>query len=437
MDSRLKNHHSMRCSSMAIPTLPSDIITDILSRLPSKTLIRFKSVSKQWYSLINSPNFINLHLTQTLISQNSPNLIISQFSLSSVTISDENNPNFHLTELDHPLKHFCKTHNFSSYDPEHMPQILGSINGVVCISMYDKSSVVLYNPSTKTHRFIPPFTPSPNTNPYSEINPEGTTVNVVVFGFGFDSVNGDYKLLRMIDTVMKSVLVYGETSVYSLRNDSWKCVHDQTMMDEFLFQNSMGVFVNDVLHFIGVDGNLKPKVKCFDIRTETFLFMDLPNFDERFITHDIQELDGCLSVIVNCKKIDRSIAGHFALARVDLWVMKEYGNKESWFRLFSICDPAKLEVLNQVRPVVYSRDKERVLLELDSMSFGWYSWGSKSFERSTVHGLSSSPPPCETWTFVDSLVSIEMGKDRSKPKVVPKKNKNKDDFLSSGFKLRL
>ncbi|XP_074273800.1 F-box protein CPR1-like [Silene latifolia] len=433
---------------MASPTLPFDIITNILTRLPSKTLIRSKSVSKQWYSLINSPNFINLHLTQTLISQNSPNLMIAQHSISSVAISDENNPNFHSIELNHPLKHLCKSHNLperiiddnrhiTSYHRKLFPQILGSINGVVCISMYDKSSVVLYNPSTKTHRFIPPFNPSPNTNPRSETNPDRTTINSVVFGFGFDSVSGDYKVLRMIDTHKNNVLVYRERSVYSLKNDSWKCVTDPTMMGQFILRSSMVVCFNEGLHFIVVDtkSNYKFKVKCFNLSTETFSIFDLPNLDGRCskVTCVMSELGGCFSVLVNYQNVLEEVL----LKRADLWVMKEYGNKESWYRLFSIRDPARLEVLSHVRPVVYSTDKKRVLLELDGLSFGWYSWGSKSFERIRVHGLPSSYVPCETWTFVDSLVSIGKGKDNSKTKVEPKKSKNKDNFLSSGFKLRL
>ncbi|XP_074273791.1 F-box protein CPR1-like [Silene latifolia] len=428
---------------MASQTLPSDIIIDILKRLPSKTLIRFKSISKQWYSLINSPNFINLHLTQTLISQNSTNLIISQYSLSSVTISDENNPNFHLIELDHPLKHFCKADNLSSYARGHMPQILGSINGVVCISMNDNSSVVLYNPSTKTHRFIPPFPPSPNPIPIIDIMLAGSgNVNHAVLGFGFDSVRKDYNVLRIIEKGNLSGSVHRETSVYSLKNDSWKCVDNLTMMGKFIFQNGMGVVVNELLHFIVRAANFITKIVCFDLRTETFSTFDLPirhgtHHDDELVCRKqlfMKELGGCFGVLVNYQF---GMSGLYSMVFADLWVMKEYGNKESWFRLFSIHDLSTLNVYTYVRPVLYSRDKERVLLELDGLSFGWYSLDSKKLDRITVHGWLSANSCFETWTFVDSLVSIGKDKDKAKPKVVPKKNKNKDDFLSSGFKLRL
>jgi len=39
------------------PYLPDELITQILLRLPVKSLIRFKSVSKSWCSLISNPSF--------------------------------------------------------------------------------------------------------------------------------------------------------------------------------------------------------------------------------------------------------------------------------------------------------------------------------------------------------------------------------------------
>lgn len=41
--------------------LPEDVLMDILSRIPVKSLLQFKSVSKYRYALIRNPNFISLH----------------------------------------------------------------------------------------------------------------------------------------------------------------------------------------------------------------------------------------------------------------------------------------------------------------------------------------------------------------------------------------
>lgn len=44
--------------NMRVVQLPLDIILDILSRLPVKSLLRFKSVCKDWYNIISDPSFV-------------------------------------------------------------------------------------------------------------------------------------------------------------------------------------------------------------------------------------------------------------------------------------------------------------------------------------------------------------------------------------------
>ncbi|KAM7528082.1 hypothetical protein LguiB_031492 [Lonicera macranthoides] len=41
--------------------MPEDLLIDILARLPVKSILRFKCVSKYWYALIGSPDFISNH----------------------------------------------------------------------------------------------------------------------------------------------------------------------------------------------------------------------------------------------------------------------------------------------------------------------------------------------------------------------------------------
>ncbi|KAK8633768.1 hypothetical protein V6N13_014606 [Hibiscus sabdariffa] len=43
--------------------VPGDLIVDILVKLPVKSLVRFKYLSKQWFRLITNPRFIDLHLS--------------------------------------------------------------------------------------------------------------------------------------------------------------------------------------------------------------------------------------------------------------------------------------------------------------------------------------------------------------------------------------
>ena len=43
------------------PILTHDLLIQIMIRLPTKSLQRFKCVSKSWLSLISSSHFANLH----------------------------------------------------------------------------------------------------------------------------------------------------------------------------------------------------------------------------------------------------------------------------------------------------------------------------------------------------------------------------------------
>lgn len=59
-----------KTSPLSSTDLPDEIVVDMLARLPVKTLIRFRCVSKLWYSLISGTPSFTAHLNHTRLRSN-------------------------------------------------------------------------------------------------------------------------------------------------------------------------------------------------------------------------------------------------------------------------------------------------------------------------------------------------------------------------------
>ncbi|KMT04440.1 hypothetical protein BVRB_8g181140 [Beta vulgaris subsp. vulgaris] len=398
--------------------LPTELIAEILSNLPVKQLLQFLIVSKSWYNLIKSPNFIKLHLNQTLISDSHRHLILSYSSLSSSELHDRH---FRFSEINHPLKtHHHENERCRFREPFESSgiRLLGSCNGVVCISDIGKNDVVLFNPSTRTYRKLP-SSGDPDSNKFA------------VFGFGYDCSSDDYKVLKLIQCCGPNNEVYNDAKVYSLRLNSWKRVNDFPYY--LIYPDFHGAFVANSLHYIVSDvayESRKKSIARFDLRTESYSILDCPEYDDdiRSWTFYLGNLGGCLCCAVN----------YDFHGRADLWVMKEYGNKDSWIPAIQI--NKEESSLIDFRPVGCSADKERILVEVDNCELHWYDMRSETALRAGVDGLPKENYDLEI--FVESLVML--GDDKVQPERgsptrnhMKKKKTDLDDFLAVGFKLRL
>lgn len=431
------------------------LIAEILSRLPVKSLLRFKSVCKSWYSLIEDPEFIKLHQSKNLNS-NSNLYLLFRTSSSSILIADldlnqnhicfskiEDHPFFESQEepheefeesLEEPQEDcegseedlheesqeesqeefqeelheepqeelYEEIHEESQEEPEGFV-LIGSCNGIFCISNMSGSETFLFNPLTKS-RFK--LTIDLNLNDHG----------VYRFGFGYDSKNDDYKymMLRWEENDSRKAIVY------SVNNKSWKTTHQPL---PFVFEyGEYGVLVNETLHYcVWKEG--KDCIACFHLQTETFSFIDLPGVDVYVLT----EFNGslCATIItwmmnapdgsmnysdeesINYSDTDEeSISSSETIPSkvLDVWVMKEYGDKESWVMLFTYIrfQPAK----KLIEPVVYSKDGKRILSVVNNYKVGWYDLESKTIDMITLCG-SLPTRSFQQKSFVGSLVSIE------------------------------
>lgn len=124
---------------------PQDVVVDLLSRLPVKSLLRFKCVAKPWNSLISSPQFAKAHLKRTK-ENGKRRVLLTGSSLSSIdheAYGDENDINDLRVDFNYPMDR----------TPISISNIVGSCDGLVCL--FDADSLILWNPSTREARELP------------------------------------------------------------------------------------------------------------------------------------------------------------------------------------------------------------------------------------------------------------------------------------------
>ncbi|KAA8516863.1 hypothetical protein F0562_017319 [Nyssa sinensis] len=236
--------------------LPADMVTDILSRLPVETLLRFRCVSKPWCALIGSSDFIKFHLKRSTETNNNLSIIFGD-GVGLYTIDfewlDE------AVKLDTPLE-------FMDY----VIQVSGSCNGLLCLSNIVRD-IVLWNPSTRKYKMLP-VAPIEFPGGFSILD----TRRVIVYGFGHDVVNDEYKVVRMVQYyVLDNDSFDSEVKVYSLKSNSWQRIPD---FPYYLCHDGVsGILAGGALRWI-VSRKPKPAtanlIAGFDIGTEEYRSME-------------------------------------------------------------------------------------------------------------------------------------------------------------------
>jgi F-box interacting protein len=229
------------------------------------------------------------------------------------------------------------------------------------------------------------------------------------YGFGYDSQSDDYKVLRAVEFRGADFDWIGtEAKLYSLKSNSWRKVPD------FPYRiprtREWAVHVNGALHTIVFLSESGQSILAFDIRTDKTYIVPKPEKLVSIGDLRLYALEGCLCLLSPFKKHG-----------TEVWIMKEYGVKESWTRLLSIAPP-RVEPYTNLCPVAISKNGDEVLLNLNEEKLVWYDLRRKTTREVTIRGL---PFRFYANVCVGSLISpdiYDVGNEINKPNRQDKRN---------------
>ncbi|XP_012477864.2 F-box protein CPR1 [Gossypium raimondii] len=366
-----------------------DEMIEILCRLSVKDLLRFKCASKHWCSLIDDPYFIKLHLSHSLKTKTNHSLILRRYEYHFFSVNYDSGET--IQKLNHPLGEQKKA-----------IKILGSCNGLLAL-IDDNDRIFLWNPSTRKFQVLPS----------TEIEISSPSIcfdRSNFYGFGYDPISDDYKLVRMVQLHGNNKgYLHSEAKVYSLRSNCWRRIKDFCFY--LIFAREFGFLANNALHWMVFKPpkSGKQNLVGFDLRTEEFRSLELPEFClDKLFCYDIKAMGGFICLTATYRELDTVV--------VDVWIMKEYGVKESWIKLISWNEPHFIPRFpSLVAPLAFSKNGDKVLFNISykCRNFGkWYNlrdkfvwydlWGER-VEKVEIRGI---PTSFDVHFYVESLVPI-------------------------------
>ncbi|XP_031099659.1 F-box protein CPR1-like [Ipomoea triloba] len=267
---------------------PIDIIRPILLKLTVEALIRCQCVCKEWRSIIQDPHF-NPGQRRRLAAA-------SGYSLDVTSITN--------TSL--PIKTLLQVPENASLH-HRWTGVWCSCNGLVLFSV--EKNIFLWNPYTRCCTKV------------LELPRLSTAFSdYVVSGLCYVSSTGDYKVVLLLCLHFDSNLM-----VASLKNKEWRKV-------SFPYQVNyprIGINFQNTLHW-RTNGCLRRPATIIYFKAESNEFKELPTPESHT---DLKRSSFILGLgIIDCMVCGEKEADE---EKLQVWVMKEYGVKESWDNYFS------------------------------------------------------------------------------------------------------
>ncbi|KAL3503424.1 hypothetical protein ACH5RR_037873 [Cinchona calisaya] len=355
--------------------LPEDVLAEILVRLPVKSLIRFRCVSKTWRDLINSTYFADMHLGHGKNNRRHRRVV-----LVNRIIKDEKKAwlSFHSDIADFaaaaaPALKLPSPHHNTSI------KLFGSCNGIVCIaelararSDSNKDKINLCNFTTREFLTLPP---SPFGWP-DEF--EDGCANTTSLGFGFDPSTQDYKLVKFVGYFFEEITTEPLIGVhiYQLKTNSWRNLGftPTEISYRWPFQNfCTSILVNGslIMHWCASRRceDWCRGILSFNMCTEALQTIEFPcDYEPIDTRYNLAVLNDSLALILSTIKTSPQFPADITSIEeicehsTEIWVMMDYGIKESWVKKYSIEPFSLLGSASLTWPIPWFSWNDNILL---------------------------------------------------------------------------
>ncbi|EFH64185.1 hypothetical protein ARALYDRAFT_315031 [Arabidopsis lyrata subsp. lyrata] len=241
-------------SSMSKPysSFPLDLASEILLKLPAKSIVRSRCISKLWSSITTDPYFIKSFETRSL---SKPSLLLFFKRMDKLCVfsfpqhHQNSNERYGNDSSPQPLdiyqmkcpKYFC----FS---------FMESVHGLICFRKL--ATPIIWNPTMRQFLTL--------------TKPDKTWRSI-----GYDPIEGKHKVV-----CLPGDKIWEDCRVLTLGSgqEQWRSI--KTSLDHHPYTDSYGRCINGVLYYkAGIDnlsGQSQAVIMSFDVRSEKFHAITLP-----------------------------------------------------------------------------------------------------------------------------------------------------------------
>ncbi|XP_057479865.1 putative F-box protein At3g10240 [Actinidia eriantha] len=311
MKNCIEDHHHHHDHDM-----PEDVLIEVLTRLPVKSLLRFRCICKHWYAIILNPTFEHHHLNRQK-SDNKGRLLIQRYKKHTYQYG-------YALLLDETLA-TISYHDLDYLQGRGTREIDGPINGLFCLfNCMDR--FIIWNPAMREFKLLPiPY--HPKRLPH--FSPGSWSV-----GFGLDQITNDSKVVLIRQFCNdRTDYVEGDAcvNVYTLSTNTWRHLDGLDYLSSKYLRaySGTGAYLDGIYYWIIPYRS----ILTFDMGKEVFGVILGPDTHEHpvLLTLYDNHLAWCCLRYVTESRIDRCI---------DIWVMELKG---SWIKQFTIGPLPRIE----------------------------------------------------------------------------------------------